>query len=401
MAMRALNANALRTILSVTGIVIGVGCVVALMAIGEGQKRETMAIFERLGSNRVNVMASWGRRGGANIPNFRPIAFDWRDYQTLLSESRTIKEISPTNDTSGQVKYLNNVINARITGVIPAYFSAENFTLFEGRLITDEDVATAARVAVLGSKTSEDLFGTRSPVGEVIKINGKQFVVVGLLEEKGQFAWYNPDEQLVVPLTTLQKRLTGNKEIDEFVLKTWNLDDTTEAEREATEILSRLHNVPFGQEEDYIRVFNTGEMQKERERSAHVIKVFLSVVSGLTLFIGGVGIMNIMLVTVTERTREIGIRKALGATRANIIGQFLTETLLICLGGAIVGIGLGVLAAKGLGKLPEDVQFPVPIMQTEFIFLAAGVSVAVALVFGIFPAMRAASLDPIDALKYE
>jgi putative ABC transport system permease protein len=310
--------------------------------------------------------------------------------------------VSPEVGMSARVKYLANSIECGVRGVTDAYFRVSNWTLLEGRLVDTEDVAGATRVVVLGFKAAENLFGTQSPIGESVQINGKVFTVVGVLDEKGAFSSNrNPDEDVCVPITTAQRRLIGDLSVEEFVATTWDVADTSAAEEEMSQLLGRRFNLPLGKEEDFIGIWNQGERQKEREAASKTTSIFLSVVAAIALLIGGIGIMNIMLVSVTERTREIGLRKALGAKKHTILAQFLLEALLICCGGAIIGVGIGLVIIKALSNMPVESQFSAPVLKPEFILLAVGVSVLVGIVFGFFPAVRASSLKPIDALRYE
>jgi putative ABC transport system permease protein len=406
MALRALTANALRTSLSVLGIVIGISCVVALMSIGEGQRQDMLKMFEYFGTNQVTVWPE-GSGGGGRHEAFtgsseRRVRFRLEDADYLRDNARSIKEVSPEAGTNGRVKYLSNSVNCSVNGVTDVYFDVSNWKLFEGRLIEPADISTASRVVVLGFKAAENLFGTASPLGMSIQINGKAFTTIGVLDEKGAFnSRWNPDEDVFIPITTCQRSLIGSKDVQSFTVTTWNLESTAEAEMEIADILGRRYNLPLGREEEFIGIWNSGERQKEREATAKTISTFLSIVAAITLLIGGIGIMNIMLVSVTERTREIGLRKALGAKRRTILTQFLIESLIICIWGALLGVGLGIVIVKILSNLPEESQFPPPVLQVQFIFVAVIVSVLVALVFGFFPAVRASSLKPIEALRYE
>lgn len=406
MALRALSANVLRTGLSVLGIIIGISCVIALMSIGEGQKQEMMKVFEYFGTNRVSVWPGGGRgryghRSTAQGQQ-RNVRFKMQDVEFLRENASTIKSLSPEAGTNGRVKYLSNALQTSINGVTPEAFEIDNRTLEEGRLITGEDVAAEARVVVLGFKAWENLFGSMPAIGKAVQIDGKAFEVVGVLKEKGAFSSrWNPDEDVFVPITTSQRSLIGSDNIQSFTLTTWNVQDTTAAEQEVAEILGRRLNLPLGEETEYIGIWNSGERQQESEAAAKAIRIFLMIVAAIALLIGGIGIMNIMIVSVTERTREIGLRKALGARKSTILSQFLVESLIICLVGAGFGIILGVGITRSLKNLPEEYQFPVPVLQPEFIIIAAGISVVIALIFGIFPAVRAANLRPIEALRYE
>lgn len=378
------------------GIAIGIAAVIALQAIGEGQKAAQLEIFEKMGSNRVMVFPGWGRhRGMQNVS----LTLELEDAEAML-ELPGIQRASPANFSQCKVKYLANAIDSQVIGALPEYTEVENFKLQYGAMFTASDVTSWARVCILGNKVATDLFGTRDPVGESLKLDGKMFHIAGVFQEKGDLGWFNPDEQIVVPITTNWAKLGANKGVQQITLQAGNGVDSKEIEQSVKDLLMQRHPA-YQRNEDLFNVFNAAEMQQQREAASKMISAFLLVVGGIALFIGGVGIMNIMLVTVSERTREIGLRKAIGATPGGIMGQFLTEAILLCTLAGFLGVGAGVGIATWLAKSSEKFDFPTPVIQQEAIWVAVGVSVTIGLIFGTMPAFKASQLDPIRCLRHE
>ena len=269
-----------------------------------------------------------------------------------------------------------------------------------GSMLTAQDVVGWTRVAVLGSATAEDLYGPRNPVGEELKIDGKLFRVIGVFVSKGAMPWFNPDEQVVVPLTTLWNKLGGDAGVQQMVVQAGNSDDAKTLEEDIDVVLKKQHPA-YARNDDLFQVFNAAEMQRQREASSKIISVFLLVVGAIALFIGGIGIMNIMLVTVSERTREIGLRKALGATPNGIMGQFLTEAVMLCVMAGILGVATGVGISVWLAGAAEKMDFPAPVVHREAIYVAVLVATTVGIVFGTTPALKASKMDPIRCLRHE
>jgi len=399
-AYRGISANKVRTGLTMLGIVIGVGAVIMLMAIGEGQKRQTLAIFERLGSNRIMIRAGRVMRAGVSQGIGSINTLKMADADAIQQQCPAISLVSPEVNTRAQVKYKNENTSTSVTGAGPALFAIENMKVAEGRAITTADVVGRRRVAVLGSVTKDDLFFDQPAIGKNIKIKGKQFKVVGVLVSKGDMGFQNPDDQVIVPVTTAQRRLMGIDFISGISAQIGDPTKGADAEKQIRAVLTRLHP-GFAADSEMYRIFNASEMQRERELSAKVTQIFLLAIGAIALLIGGIGIMNIMLVTVSERTREIGLRKALGGTRQNILTQFLAEAVLITFTGGVIGLVIGILASIGIGHLPEALNFPKPVITLGAILAAFGISCLVGVVFGVWPARKASSLEPIDALRYE
>jgi len=397
LALRSMIGNPSRTLLTMLGVVVGIAAVISLMAVGEGQKKAQMELYEKLGSNRVTVRRGWSdRRGGGNTDLTLAIAED------LVKAIPEAQAVSPISDRRARVEYLRANAEIPVIGALPEYFTVENYGILYGRPFNAEEVYSGDRVAVLGWQTNQDLFGGRDPVGESVKINGKAFEVIGVTAEKGAIPWRNLDLQVVIPLITLQRSIDKSDALEQIVLQAKPGTDPKELESSITEFLEERFPA-FRMDENLFSIRNQAERQQEQEKAANMIQGFLVVIGGIALFIGGIGIMNIMLVTVSERTTEIGLRKALGATQPVILGQFLLEALLLCLASGITGVGIGlyVIAALTKAAASETAQFPAPILQPDAVLLSVAVSVVVALVFGMLPAIQASQLEPIKALRTE
>ncbi|HYE77038.1 MAG TPA: ABC transporter permease [bacterium] len=396
-AVRSMLSNPSRTLLTMLGVVVGIAAVIALMAVGEGQKSAQMELYEKLGTNRITVRRGWSERArGSNTDLTLETA------RNLLLECPAAAAVSPTSDTRGRIEYLRNNVEHPIVGALPEMFAVENYELLHGRYFTADEVMAGARVAVLGYSTAQDLFGDRSPVGEYIKLNSKAFVVIGVLGEKGAVPGRSMDEQAIVPLTTFRRAIETRERLERIIVQATSSREAEALEEQIRDSLERQFPA-FRQDEDLFFIRNQAAQQEEQEKAAGLIQGFLVVVGGVALFIGGIGIMNIMLVTVSERTPEIGLRKALGATPVGILAQFLVEALVLCLTSGAIGVTLGLYAIKALERYSasETAQLPAPILNPDAIGLSVAVSAAVAIVFGILPAINASRLDPIHALRFE
>lgn len=397
LALRSMFANPSRTLLTMLGVVVGIAAVIALMAVGEGQKKAQMEMYEKMGTNRITVRRGWtDRRAGSSYDLTLEIA------EEMLRSCDAAQAASPVQERRGRVMFLRNNAEQPIIGALPEYFAVENYELLYGRSFTAQDVVMGERVAVLGYETNQTLFGGRDSTGELLKINGKAFEVIGVTAEKGAIPWRNLDQQAVIPLTTMQRTIDRGTDLHSIVLQARSGVSPQELEDQIRVYLEQRFPA-FRNDDQLFRIRNQAERQQEQERAANMIQGFLVVVGGVALFIGGIGIMNIMLVTVSERTAEIGLRKALGATPPLILGQFLIEALVLCLVSGLAGVGIGMYAINALQKLAagENAQFPPPILQPDAIGLSVMVSVAVALVFGLLPAVQASRLEPIQALRTE
>ncbi|MEU7826634.1 ABC transporter permease [Catellatospora sp. NPDC049133] len=392
-ALRGVAANKLRSGLTVLGILIGVAAVILLVAVGNGSAKQVEDSLAALGTNTLTVQ---GGRGGGNTGYRTDLTLDIVKALQDKESAPDVKSVSPVVSsaqtlTFGDASYdVNSVI-----GTYPSYFSASNSLVATGSGFTEEDVDQAARVVVLGPTTAEELFGTVDPVGQRIGIAGQIYSVVGVLAKKGSTGFNDPDDVAIAPLPAVQRSLTGYGPVSSITVEAVNADAVAAAKAEITAILNAKMHVADGASSTPYQIRDASQLLETRTATAETFTVLLGAVAGISLVVGGIGITNIMMVSVTERTREIGIRKALGAPRRVILTQFLIEATLLSLAGG----GLGVAAAL-IGANFEIVGIK-PVVMPDSVVLALGVCVAIGLFFGSYPASRAAGLRPIDALRYE
>ena len=391
-AWSSIGGNRLRTGLTLLGIIIGVAAVIALMSIGRGAQEDITNRIESLGSNLLYV---------------RPLDGDLTldDALALVDPvfAPSIVRVAPEVSTGGSVTYLSTDTFAQVAGVTPEFAEVRNFEVASGEFISPAHVQSRRNVAVLGSQTAEDLFGERDPVGVDIAISGIRFRVVGVLESKGATAFGNEDSRVLVPLTTAFYRLSGERTPEgDITVSLINVQadggQVDEAQQEAEIVLRLRHEIT---DADDFTVDTQQSVIDALSETTETFTVFLGAVAGISLVVGGIGIMNIMLVSVTERTREIGIRKALGAKRRDILAQFVTEAVLLSIGGGLLGIGTGVVASRVLDGFNLAGSELTTVFSGDIAALALVVSAGIGLFFGIYPAARAAQLHPIEALRHE
>ncbi|MQS13113.1 FtsX-like permease family protein [Streptomyces kaniharaensis] len=394
-AAGGLAANKVRSALTMLGVLIGVASVILLLAVGNGSSVAVKESITSLGTNALTVSsgsANGGARGASSVKKLTVA-----DAKALATDadSGAIKSVAPVVTTTGTALYGNvSYSPGSIVGTYPAYFETANQKVAHGEYFTDDDVLGSRKVAVLGATTAKQLFDTEDPVGKKITVGGTPFTVVGVLQAKGGSGFTDPDDVLVAPLPTVQNAFTGFGPVNQIVVQAASADTTGEAQTEITRVLLGTHAIADPTKADF-RITNQASLLTARESTTKTFTVLLGAVAAISLLVGGIGITNIMLVTVTERTREIGIRKALGAPRAVILGQFLTESTLL----SVIGAGLGV--AVGIAGSHFSIVGIRPVVIPESVLGAFGIAVAIGLFFGSYPANRAASLRPIDALRHE
>ena len=405
-AISSLAANKLRAGLTLLGIVIGVAAVISLLSIGRGAQGAITERIQTLGTNLLFVRPGGTTQGGVFGGQGSALTLTLDDALALQDEvlAPSVKAVAPELGTSGQVVAGRENTFTQIAGVTPEYQFVREFTVASGQFITQTHLDRSSQVVVLGSSVAEDLFGFRDPVGQPVRINGRQFIVVGVLESKGGGFFGSFDDLVVVPITTVYNRLSSSRTAQGGVsVQTINVqvDDVgamEDAVNEVSTVLRFRHRITG---DDDFTVSSQQETIETLEETTNTFIVFLGAIAGISLLVGGIGIMNIMLVSVTERTREIGIRKAMGAKRRDIMFQFLSEASLLSLGGGGLGLGLGALLSWFLNDRTLGGQSFQTSFSGDFAVLALVVGAGIGLFFGIYPAMRAAKLHPIDALRYE
>jgi len=392
----AIRANALRSFLTTLGIIIGVSAVIAMVALGEGAQRNVEEQIARMGTNVLTIRADQRRFGGVSTADTEDLRVE--DAEALRSESGGLLTISPELSSRVQLAYLRWNSNNQVRGVWPEYFGMYNLNIEHGEIFDQGHVQGRRRVVVLGFGVPEAL-GTPAAllVGKTIQVRGQPFEVLGVLEEKGAAGFNRPDDEVFIPTSTAQYRVFGGRRrLSSIFAQVSSTDAMDAAYGEIDRILRREHRIRPGENVDF-RIRNSSDLVETFNATTQTFTLLLAGIAGISLIVGGIGIMNIMLVSVTERTREIGVRKALGATRRAILFQFLIEALVLCVMGGL----LGVLAGFGGAEVLTRTQGWETVVSPEVVVGAVLFSAAIGLFFGIWPAQRAAKLDPIDALRYE
>jgi putative ABC transport system permease protein len=396
-ALRALRRNKLRSSLTALGIIIGVFAVVAMVALGNGTRASIESQVAGLGQNMLMVFAGSRRSGGVNSGLGSASAITLEDAQALRREIPDVVASSPEVTTTAQAIANGRNWSTTIAGEAPEYLVIRDWSMASGSMFTDREVRSAAKVAVLGDKTAHELFGVLDPVGQTVRIGNMPFVIIGVLATKGAgVGGQNQDDRVVIPYTTAMKRITGDKYLRSVYLQIGEAQRIPIAQDQITRLLRQRHRLLPGTSDDF-NIFNQQEIADTVNTVTSTLTLLLGAIAGLSLVVGGIGIMNIMLVSVTERTREIGIRISVGAQPGDIRIQFLIEAITLSLLGGLVGVLLGV----GTTQLIADLSSFKPIVTMGSIVLAFSVSFSIGVFFGFYPARRASLLDPIDALRYE
>jgi putative ABC transport system permease protein len=399
-AWHAMSANRLRTFLTMLGMVIGVGAVVLMMAIGEGAQQSIKRSIDSMGSNLFVILSGSSSSSGSRSASGSSSTLNMNDA-TAIGDLEDINAFAPISVSNAQIIYAGNNSNSAIVGTTPSYFSIRRWDVESGELFSDSDIRSANRVALVGKTVVENLFGDEiDPIGKTIRIKKSPFLVVGVLEGKGQsFDGRDQDDTVIVPITTAQRKLFGNQipgSVRMIMAQAKSEKYMGVAEEAINDLVRQRHNIRENAESDF-SIRNLTAMAKTASETAKTMSMLLGAIASISLLVGGIGIMNIMLVSVTERTREIGIRMAIGAREKDILLQFLLEACVISIVGCVIGVGLGL----GGAMLVKKMIGAEILISMQSIILAFSVAASVGVFFGYYPASKAAKLHPIEALRYQ
>ncbi|MBV9852826.1 MAG: ABC transporter permease [Armatimonadetes bacterium] len=396
MALRGLGANRLRAFLTMLGVIIGVGAVIIAIAIGQGSRAAVAASIQQLGTNVLTVFPGQQRQGGVSFGLGSNNKMTMADADAILKGCPAVERVSPQVNKNAQVKYADKNTSTTINGTGENYPIISNHPIQAGHYFTEGDIKSLRRVAVLGSTTATDLFDAQSPIGKTVRIAGQSFQVIGLLKSKGGQGFRNPDDAVYVPVTTAMRRLFGMTNIQTITCQARSDALMDRAQDEIDAVMRRQHKISADGNPDFI-IFNQADLAQAQNAQQDTFASLITYLAIVSLVVGGIGIMNIMLVSVTERTREIGVRKAIGAKRRDILTQFLLEAVLLSLVGGLLGVALGI----GGADLIQVQNGWTIVLAPQTILMAFSFSAVVGIFFGFYPALKASKLNPIDALRYE
>lgn len=400
-ALDGLMANKMRSFLTMLGIIIGVSAVIVMVALGQGVARATRESIAKLGTNVLTVMPNAQRTGAVSQGLGSMQTLKMEDAGIILNQCPSVKATSPESRGNGTVKYLNQNTRTTIYGAGPSYFQIRNLPIEEGRAFNDDDVRRRAKVVVIGRNVRDTLFGDIDPVGKYVRVNGQNFRVIGALEMRGAGGFRSPDDQVVIPVTTAMRRVFGTDYLSQISVQAVTEDKMYQAQEEIFDVIAKAHKTRPDEDPD-IRMFNQADITESATQQSTFLTMLLAGIALVSLIVGGIGIMNIMLVSVTERTHEIGIRKAIGAKRRDILFQFLIEAVTLSLVGGLIGVGLGVAVSVWMGMPNRMGGLNMPMMLSlPPIVISFGFSALVGVFFGMYPATKASKLNPIEALRYE
>lgn len=400
MAIRSLKINKMRSILTSLGIIIGVSAVIIMLAVGSGASKKIAKDMESMGSNLLMVRSASATSGGVRMGFGTKPSLTLKDAEAIEKFARGVLAVAPYSSGTAQLTYGNQNWSTTIGGTTASYLFIRNYEILSGRNFTSEDIKNNTKVAIVGNTVANELFGDVDPINKTMRVGNVPFKIIGLLKTKGQSGMgMDQDDLVFIPVTTAQKKVFGTDfpgSVKMINVKAQNDEVLSDTEADIEEILTHRHNIGKNQDKDF-EIRNLAEMQETIKSSAKTMSILLGAIASVSLIVGGIGIMNIMLVSVTERTKEIGIRMAIGAKASDIRIQFLIESFLLSVIGGIVGVIIGVVGAKGIETFS---QMNIAISSFS-IFLSLGFSGAIGVLFGYYPAYKASLLNPIDALRYE
>ena len=400
LSQKSLRSNILRSVLTSLGIIIGVSSVITMISIGTGARLEVEQRIERFGSNNLILRAQSSNSRGVSMGNNSVNSLTLKDMEALKSEIPAISAIAPNVSLSSQVIANGNNWLTSVTGTTNEQFNLSNWKFEFGREFQEDELVSGSRVAIIGKTVQKNLFGEDNPIDEVIRINKVPFTVIGLLDAKGGTAWADLDDTIIVPLKTAKQRLVAKKfpgdQIRQMTINVSSSDLLFKTEADIDTVMRKLHKISANGNPDFV-IRNYAQFLNARQESSRVMSILLATVAGISLIVGGIGIMNIMLVTVTERTKEIGVCMSVGAKKRDVLLQFLIESLMISLIGGCLGIALGLGVIFGVSEYFNwKMSLDYMSLVLSFVF-----SSSIGVIFGFYPARKAASLNPIDALRYE
>ena len=399
MAVVSLKINKMRSMLTSLGIIIGVSAVIIMLAVGTGAREKVQKDMESMGSNLLTIRSASAKTGGVRMGMGTRPTLTIKDAEAIKKNARGISAVSSVSTESKQLTYGNQNWASTVYGINPEYFYIKNYEIDMGRGFTPEDIKNSAKVAVIGATVASELFGDLDPRDRIMRVGGIPFKVIGTLKSKGSMGPMDQDDLIFIPITTAQKKVCGTTfpgTVSMIVVKGSDPDDVSLAQQDIEELLVARHRIGKNQENDF-EIRNSAEFQEKMKSTVQTFAILLASIASVSLLVGGIGIMNIMLVSVTERTKEIGIRMAIGAKPSDIRVQFLIESFLLSIIGGLIGVAVGILGAE-LVQISGVMSVSISLFS---IILSLGFSGAIGVLFGYYPAYKASLLNPIDALRYE